>query len=127
MDDGRLLTVKESQSARHVEHKLPDLLFWHLSDLTVDGAVGTIGHHQIRAVLVDIKVVDVQEVRMTQTVGNLEFIAEILNAFLIEGTVELDGHVDVCQHIVCQPYVTETAASELSQQLIVLRDDASFN
>ena len=126
MDDRRLLTVQECQSAGHVEDELPDLRLWHLSNLVSDRAVGTIGHHQVRTVVVDIKMVDVEQIGMAQLVGHLELVAELLESLGVQRAIELDGHIDVCQQVMCQPYIAETALSELTLEFIVLGYDTSF-
>ena len=48
---------------------------------------------------------------MVELVGNLEFIAELLQSLLVEGAIELDSHVDVGQQIMCQPDIAEAALS----------------
>jgi hypothetical protein len=70
--------------------------------------------------------VDVEQIGMAQLVGDLELVAELLESLGVECTIELDGHIDVCQQVVSQPYIAETALTELTLEFIVLGYDTSF-
>ena len=69
---------------------------------------------------------DVKEVRMMELVGDLEFITELLDTFLIECPIEFDGNVDIGQQIIRQPDIAETSLSELFLQLVMLGNDITF-
>ena len=103
--------MKECQSSRDVEDEFPDLGFRHLSDLTADRAILAIGHNEVRTVLEDIEVVDVEQVGMMKFVGNLKFIAKLLQSLLVKNAIEFDGHIDISQQVMSQPDIPKTTVT----------------
>jgi hypothetical protein len=61
--------------------------------MMTDRAFGTVWHDKIRTVIVNIKMIDVEQIRMTQFISNFELVPELVKALRIEYAIELDGHV----------------------------------